>query len=244
MGSVSMGNGDIIGILDLTLLDRGASEEDLVRLCERAVAHRVAAVCVFSEHVRFVRGLLPEEVKVASVVGGFPVGWRDPTKVSKAISEAIDFGADEIDCVLEPTPNGGDASEEDLQILSAMRDACGNKTLKVIIETPLMDEHSIRAISRLAMASGADFIKTCTGKRGDCTDEDARILSMEANRHLVTMGERKGVKISGGIRKTEDARRMLSIMQKEGISTGNPNESRIGASSLLDDLIDGGLGRN
>ena len=58
------------------------------------------------------------------------------------------------------------------------------------------------------------------------------------------MGERKGVKISGGIRKTEDARRMLSIMQKEGISTGNPNESRIGASSLLDDLIDGGLGRN
>ena len=82
MGSVSMGNGDIIGILDLTLLDRGASEEELIRLCERAVAHRVAAVCVFSEHVRFVRGLLPEEVKVASVVGGFPVGWRDPTKVS------------------------------------------------------------------------------------------------------------------------------------------------------------------
>ena len=244
MGSVSMGNGDIIGILDLTLLDRGASEEELIRLCERAVAHRVAAVCVFSEHVRFVRSLLPEEVKVASVVGGFPVGWRDPTKVSKAISEAIDFGADEIDCVLEPTPNGGVSSEEDLQILSAMRDACGEKTLKVIIETPLMDEHSIRATSRLAMASGADFVKTCTGKRGDCTDEDARILSMEANRHLVTMGERKGVKISGGIRKTEDARRMLSIMQKEGISTGNPNESRIGASSLLDDLIDGGLGRN
>ena len=239
-----MGNGDIIGILDLTLLDRGASEEELIRLCERAVAHRVAAVCVFSEHVRFVRSLLPEEVKVASVVGGFPVGWRDPTKVSKAITEAIDFGADEIDCVLEPTPNGGVSSEEDLQILSAMRDACGEKTLKVIIETPLMDEHSIRATSRLAMASGADFVKTCTGKRGDCTDEDARILSMEANRHLVTMGERKGVKISGGIRKTEDARRMLSIMQKEGISTGNPNESRIGASSLLDDLIDGGLGRN
>ena len=244
MGSVSMGNGDIIGILDLTLLDRGASEEELIRLCERAVAHRVAAVCVFSEHVRFVRSLLPEEVKVASVVGGFPVGWRDPTKVSEAISEAIDFGADEIDCVLEPTPNGGVSSKEDLQILSAMRDACGEKTLKVIIETPLMDEHSIRATSRLAMASGADFVKTCTGKRGDCTDEDARILSMEANRHLVTMGERKGVKISGGIRKTEDARRMLSIMQKEGISTGNPNESRIGASSLLDDLIDGGLGRN
>ena len=119
-----------------------------------------------------------------------------------------------------------------------------NKILKVIIETPLLDGHSIRATSRLAMASGADFVKTCTGKRGDCTDEDARILSMEANRHFVTTGERKGVKISGGIRKTEDARRMLSIMQKEGISTGNLNESRIGASSLLDDLIDGGLGGN
>ena len=239
-----MGNGDIIRILDLTLLDRGASEEDLIRLCERAVTHRAAAVCVFSEHVRFVRDLLPEEVRVASVVGGFPVGWRDPVKVSKAITEAIDFGTDEIDCVLEPPLHDGFPGESELALLLAMREASGDKILKVIIETPLLDEHSIRATSRLAMASGADFVKTCTGKRGDCTDEDARILSMEANRHLVTMGERKGVKISGGIRKTEDARRMLSIMQKEGISTGNPNESRIGASSLLDDLIDGGLGRN
>ncbi len=244
MGSVSMGNGDIIRILDLTLLDRGASEEYLIRLCERAVTHRAAAVCVFSEHVRFVRDLLPEEVRVASVVGGFPVGWRDPVKVSKAITEAIDFGTDEIDCVLEPQLHDGFPGESELALLLAMREASGDKILKVIIETPLLDEHSIRATSRLAMASGADFVKTCTGKRGDCTDEDARILSMEANRHLVTMGERKGVKISGGIRKTEDARRMLSIMQKEGISTGNPNESRIGASSLLDDLIDGGLGRN
>ena len=244
MGSVSMGNGDIIRILDLTLLDRGASEEDLIRLCERAVTHRAAAVCVFSEHVRFVRDLLPEEVRVASVVGGFPVGWRAPVKVSQAITEAIDFGTDEIDCVLEPQLHDSFPGESELALLLAMREASGDKILKVIIETPLLDEHSIRATSRLAMASGADFVKTCTGKRGDCTDEDARILSMEANRHLVTMGERKGVKISGGIRKTEDARRMLSIMQKEGISTGNPNESRIGASSLLDDLIDGGLGRN
>ena len=244
MGSVSMGNGDIIRILDLTLLDRGASEEDLIRLCERAVTHRAAAVCVFSEHVRFVRDLLPEEVRVASVVGGFPVGWRDPVKVSKAITEAIDFGTDEIDCVLEPQLHDGFPGESELALLLAMREASGDKILKVIIETPLLDEHSIRATSRLAMASGADFVKTCTGKRGDCTDEDARILSMEANRHLVTMGERKGVKISGGIRKTEDALRMLSIMQKEGISARNPNESRIGASSLLDDLIDGGLGRN
>ena len=244
MGSVSMGNGDIIRILDLTLLDRGASEEDLIRLCERAVTHRAAAVCVFSEHVRFVRDLLPEEVRVASVVGGFPVGWRDPVKVSKAITEAIDFGTDEIDCVLEPQLHDGFPGESELALLLAMREASGDKILKVIIETPLLDEHSIRATSRLAMASGADFVKTCTGRRGDCTDEDARILSMEANRHLITMRERKGVKISGGIRKTEDARRMLSIMQKEGISTGNPNESRIGASSLLDDLIDGGLGRN
>ena len=72
MGSVSMENEEIIGILDLTLLDRGASEEDLIGLCERAVAHGVAAVCVFSEHVGFVRSHLPEEVRVASVVGGFP----------------------------------------------------------------------------------------------------------------------------------------------------------------------------
>ena len=112
-------------------------------------------------------------------------------------------GADEIDCVLEPRLHDGFPGESELALLLAMREASRDKILKVIIETPLLDEHSIRATSRLAMASGVDFVKTCTGKRGDCTDEDARILSMEANRHLVTMGERKGVKISGGIRKTE-----------------------------------------
>ena len=178
MGSVSMENEEIIGILDLTLLDRGASEEDLIGLCERAVAHGTAAVCVFSEHVGFVRSHLPEEVRVASVVGGFPEGWRDPSEVSRAISQSVDEGADEIDCVLEPKQQDGFPGESELALLLAMREASRDKILKVIIETPLLDEHSIRATSRLAMASGADFVKTCTGKRGDCTDDDARILSL------------------------------------------------------------------
>ena len=122
MGSVSMGNGDIIGILDLTLLDRGASEEDLVRLCERASPIALLLSASFLSTLDC-QGPPPRRGESGLRGGGFPVGWRDPTKVSKAISEAIDFGADEIDCVLEPTPNGGDASEEDLQILSAMREA-------------------------------------------------------------------------------------------------------------------------
>tara|TARA_B100000035_G_scaffold175175_1_gene149467 strand:+ start:260 stop:994 length:735 start_codon:yes stop_codon:yes gene_type:complete len=244
MGSGIMEDSEIVSILDLTLLDRGASEEELASLCLRAEKYRTAAVCVFSEHVRYVRNKLSENIRVAAVVGGFPRGWRDPSKISQAIMEAIESGADEIDCVLEPREDGVSVGEEELLMLSSMKESCQGKTLKVIIETPLLDERSIRAVCRMAMASGADFVKTCTGKRGPCSDEDARILSMEAKRHHVTMGERKGVKISGGIRNKRDARRLLSIMEGEGVSTRDPNEARIGASSLLDDLIDGGLGRN
>ena len=100
--SGSMGARKILDLLDLTLLDSGASEEELAGLCDLASRHRTAAVCVFPEHAGFVKGRIGPVVSLALVAGGFPRGSDSPDEIFDAVSEAASKGADEIDCVLEP----------------------------------------------------------------------------------------------------------------------------------------------
>ena len=228
----------VLDLLDLTLLDHDASEVDLDALCQRANTHRPAAVCVFSEHVAYVRSHLEDGIALAAVAGGFPVGDGDPSAVSESIRVAVKAGADEIDCVLEPREGEDFPSESELAILLAMREASAGCTLKVIIETPLLGERSMRAVARMALAAGAEFVKSCTGKRGGCSDEAAGILAFEVMRHGVTMGDRRGVKLSGGIATKSDVERLLGILHSEDPTIEGPVRLRIGASALLDDLVD------
>ena len=92
----------ILELVDLTLLDRSASEEDIASLCRVANEQGTAAVCVFPEHARSVRDHLEEGVSLAVVAGGFPEGTESLEDITLAISQAVSSGADEIDCVLEP----------------------------------------------------------------------------------------------------------------------------------------------
>ena len=223
-----------LDILDLTLLDHAASESDLDELCRLANLHRPASVCVFSQHVPYISERL-DGVAISAVAGGFPVGSNDPAQVAAAIREAVDAGADEIACVLEPSGDVPGRAEQ--AMLIAMREASAERVLKVIIETPLLDERAMRACSRLVLASGADFVKTCTGKRGGCSDEAARILAFEAMRHGVTMGSEVGVKLSGGIGNLGDVERLVGIVNSEDSSIQGPDRLRIGASSLLNELV-------
>ena len=227
----------VLDLLDLTLLDRNASEADLDALCERANEYRPAAVCVFSEHIAHVRTRLDDDIPVAAVAAGFPVGESDPAAVSEAIRAAVLAGAGEIDCVLEPREAEDFPHEPELAVLIAMREASAGCVLKVIIETPLLDERSMRATARMALAAGADFVKSCTGKRGGCSDEAASILAFEVMRHGTTMGSHPGVKLSGGISTLEDVERLLRLVSSEDPSIEGPKRLRIGASSLLDELI-------
>ena len=227
----------VLDLLDLTLLDHTASQADLDALCERANDHRPAAVCVFSEHVAHVRSRLDDSIPVAAVAAGFPVGESDPAAASEAIHAAVLAGAAEIDCVLEPRDNEDFPGEPELAMLIAMREASAGCALKVIIETPLLDEHSMRGTARMALAAGADFVKSCTGKRGGCSDEAASILAFEVMRHGITMGSHPGVKLSGGISTLEDVERLLRLVSSEDPSIEGPKRLRIGASSLLDELI-------
>ena len=228
---------DVLDLLDLTLLNHDASEADLDILCQKANEHRPAAVCIFAEHVTYVKSRLDEGIPVAVVAAGFPVGESDPSAAAEAIRAAVQIGADEIDCVLEPRESEDFPGESELAMLIAMREASAGCALKVIIETPLLDERSMRASARMTLAAGADFVKSCTGKRGGCSDEAAEILAFEVMRHGITMGSHSGVKLSGGISSLEDVGRLVGLVSSEDPSIKGPERLRIGASSLLDELI-------
>lgn len=228
----------IVDCLDFTLLDHGASEAQLAEFVARANAARVGAVCVFAEHATLARERLDAGIRLAVVAGGFPVGSADPREIRAAVSAAVAAGVDEIDVVLEPREDEDFPNDADLARLVAMREASGECTLKVILEAPLLGERVMRAAARMALAAGADFIKTCTGKRGACSDEAAAIFAYEVMRHERAFGEQRGVKLSGGIRTKEDVERLTALVnhQDSSIIDAGSNRFRIGASSLLDSL--------
>ena len=242
--SDSMGKRGILDLLDLTLLDLDASEDDLAEVCDLASKHRTAAVCVFPEHAGFVKGRIDSVVSLALVAGGFPRGSESPDEIFDAVSEAASKGADEIDCVLEPRDEPSFPGQSELAKLIAMREASQGLILKVILEAPLLDERRLRAVTRMALAAGADFVKSCTGKRGGCSDEAAAIMAEEVRRHCLSFEGSPGVKLSGGISNREDAERLISIVGERGGPITGKGRIRIGASSLIQDLVDGGLGRN
>ena len=242
--SDSMEKRGILDLLDLTLLDLNASEDDLAEVCDLASKHRTAAVCVFPEHAGFVKGRIDSVVSLALVAGEFPQGSESPDEIFDAVSDAASKGADEIDCVLEPREDPSFPGQSELAKLIAMREASQGLILKVILEAPLLDERRLRAVTRMALAAGADFVKSCTGKRGGCSDEAAAIMAEEVSRHCLSFEGRPGVKGSGGISKREDAERLISIVEGGDGSITGKGRMRIGASSLIQDLVDGGLGRN
>jgi deoxyribose-phosphate aldolase len=182
--------------------------------------------------------LLDDGIQLAVVAGGFPVGSVDDGEIRAAVAAAVAAGVDEIDVVLEPRKDEDFPSESDLARLVAMREAAGECVLKVILETPMLEERPMRAAARMALAAGADFVKTCTGKRGACSDEAASILAYEVMRHERAFGEKRGVKLSGGIRTDDDVSRLTNLVhvQDPSIIEAGPKRFRIGASSLLDSL--------
>ena len=235
----------ILGILDLTLLDNEASDGELEELCIMANKYSPAAVCVFKKHIRFVKSRLNDEIPISAVVGGFPIGSESPQEIASEIMDAIDSGAQEVDCVLEPSDEDGFPSHREMSKLIAMREASSGALLKVIVEAPILGEEKLRGVIRMALASGADFVKSCTGRRGSCSEETASIMAFEVRRHCQTMGGSPGLKISGGVSSKADAERLVSKVLDQDPSISGSTRIRLGSSSLMEDLLEsGGLGRN
>jgi deoxyribose-phosphate aldolase len=235
--------------MDLTTLEGVDTPGKVRALCTKAMhpdptdpsVPAVAAVCVYPELVATARAALGTSgVKVASVAGTFPAGLGPlPTRLDE-IRRAVDAGADEIDIVLNRSAFlAGDLARAFDDIV-ASKQACGTAHLKVILETGELGTYdNVRRASMLAMAAGADFIKTSTGKIGiNATPPFALVMCEAIRDHFEQTGERVGLKLAGGIRTAKQSWQYLVIVNETlGGDWLTPDLFRLGASSLLNDVL-------
>ena len=198
-----------ISLLDLTDLDPETTDDAADALCARAAAAGVAAVCVWPRFVgRCADRLANTGIKVATVVN-FPAGTDAPDAVGAVTAAAVAADADEIDVVLPYAAwLAGDVDHATL-VLGAVRTEAGPLTMKVIIETgELPDRAAIDRAAHFAIANGADFVKTSTGKTPVSATPEAAEIVLEA---IEVSGRPVGFKASGGIRTLADARTYLDL---------------------------------
>lgn len=228
-----------LACLDLTSLNDTDTEADIAKLCHRAQSPfgPVAAVCVWPCLAAFARAQLPAHIGVAAVAN-FPHGGADVAAAVQDTLQIVQAGAQEVDLVLpyKALMAGDEAAVT--QLLVAVRQMCPGLTLKVILETgELKTPELIGRASQLALDSGADFLKTSTGKTAvHATPDAARVMLATIAAHLSARSY-AGFKASGGIKTAQEAIIYEALTQQylgEGALT--PKRFRIGASSLLGDI--------
>ena len=235
-----------IGLVDLTDLGDHCVAADIDALCARAVGPfgSTAAVCVWPRFVaQAAQRLQGSYVRVATVVH-FPNGGDDVAEVVEETRAAIRAGADEIDLVLPYRSFLAGRADVAAAMLDAVRGVCAAPIrLKVILESGgYPDLDSIRDAARLAVARGADFVKTSTGKTAVSATIAAVVMMLDAIRETVRAtgldtGRVIGLKPSGGIRTVGDAARYLAVADEMmGPAWVSPGTFRFGASGLLDAL--------
>lgn len=228
-----------LACLDLTSLNDADAETDVARLCERAQGPHgdVAAVCVWPRFAAFARARLPASIGVAAVAN-FPDGSTDASRAVRDAAAIVQAGAQEVDVVLPWRALQAGDERACSALLSAVRLACDGHVLKVILESgELQDPHLIRRAAELALAAGADFLKTSTGKtRVSATAEAANVM-LGAIAADVAARTRVGFKASGGIRTVADAALYIGLTATLlGSDAVHPSRFRIGASALLSDI--------
>ena len=156
---------EIMSKVDHTLLTQTATADEIKQICDDAVRYGTASVCIPPCYVRFAREYLSQRVAVCTVIG-FPNGYNSTAVKCAETAEAIADGADEIDMVI----NIGNVKDGHYDLvldeIRRIKDICGDKILKVIIETCLLTEQEKIKMCRIVTESGADFIKTSTGFAG------------------------------------------------------------------------------
>ena len=238
-----------IRMMDLTTLEGKDTPGKVRALCQKAVTPQpgdptipsVAAICVYPALVAEAKDALKgSTVKVASVATGFPSGqtFRD-IKIAETRA-AVEAGADEIDMVID---RGAFLSGDYLTVFEEIvdvKDAAGDAHLKVILETGELETYdNVRRASVLAMAAGADFIKTSTGKVTPAATLPVTLVMLEAIRDFERQtGRQVGMKPAGGIRVAKEAIQYLVVLYETlGPRWMTPDWFRFGASSLLNDVL-------
>ena len=238
----------LFNTIDLTTLNATDSQQSVTRFVERVNAFEeypylknVAAICVYPVFVPVVRAVLEvADVDVAAVSGAFPSSQSFPEVKIAETSLAVDAGADEIDIVF----NVGDYFDEDYEavcdVIQEQKEACRDSLMKVILETgALKTAENIRNASVLSLYSGADFLKTSTGKGyPGASLEAAYVMAQCIKEYYEKTGTKVGFKASGGVSTTEDAVKYYTVIKEVLGEEWLTNELfRIGASRLANNLL-------
>jgi deoxyribose-phosphate aldolase len=234
---------------DLTTLEGQDTPGRVAALCSKALrpdpgdasVPSVAAVCVYPNLVPAAKERLRSSpVRVASVATAFPSGQSPLDAKLREVEDAIAFGADEIDMVIDRGAflSGRYAAVYDEIV--RVKEACGGAHLKVILEVSELGTYdNVRRASLLAMAAGADFIKTSTGKLTGAATLPVQLVMLEAIRDVYDeTGRRVGMKPAGGIRTAKNAiQYLVQVHETLGPDWLTPDLYRIGASSLVNDVL-------
>ena len=209
---------DRIGILKLvdhTLLAQTATWEEIKVICDDAITYGTASVCIPPSYVKRVKEYVGDKMAVCTVIG-FPNGYNTTAVKEFETKEALKEGADEIDMVV----NLGDVRDGNFEKVTdeirTLKAACGNKILKVIVETCLLTEEEKIALCKAVTEAKADFIKTSTGfSKAGATFEDVELFA----KHI---GPDVKIKAAGGISSFDDAEKFVEL-----------GASRLGTSRLV-----------
>ena len=196
---------EILKRVDHTLLKAYATWEDIVTLCEEAIANETASVCVPPAYIKRIHDTYGEKITICTVVG-FPLGYSVTEAKIAETRKAIEDGADEIDMVVNISDVKNGLYQKVEEEIRALKEVCKDKILKVIIETCYLTNDEKIAMCKAVTDAGADYIKTSTGfGTGGAAIEDIRLFK----KHI---GPNVKIKAAGGLSTRED----LEAFVKEG----------------------------
>ena len=197
-----MDHAKLLNKVDHTLLAQGATWEEIRQICDDAIRFKTASVCIPPSYVKQAKGYVGDRMKICTVIG-FPNGYNTTAVKEFETRDAIENGADEIDMVINigwVKDGRYDLVEEEIRCLKA---ACGDKILKVIIETCYLTKEEKISMCHAVTEAKADFIKTSTGfGTGGATLEDVKLMRKY-------VGNNVKIKAAGGIRTKEDMEAFL-----------------------------------
>ncbi len=195
---------EILSKVDHTLLSQTATWEEIKAICDDGIKYKTASVCIPSAYVKQAAEYVKGQVPICTVIG-FPNGYVPTAIKCEEARLAIEEGADEIDMVIWVGALKDKQYDAILEEIRAIKKVCGEKVLKVIIETCLLTEEEKIKMCEIVMASGADYIKTSTGfSTGGATPDDIRTFAA----HITSPVK---IKAAGGIKSIADAEEFLAL---------------------------------
>jgi len=238
-----------VRMIDLTTLEGADTPGKVAALASKAIrpdpadlsVPSVAAICIYPNLVpTAVERTRGTSVKVASVATAFPSG-QAPTHVKVAeVRDVVEMGADEVDMVIDRGAFLSGRYAKVYDEIVQVKEACGEAHLKVILETGELGTYdNVRRAALLAIAGGADFVKTSTGKLPSAATLSVTLVMLEAIRDVYDeTGRRVGMKPAGGIRQAKQAvQYLVQLHETLGPEWLTPDLYRLGASTLLNDVL-------